>query len=164
MFVHCVRSRLTRSLLCSKHSSFSSIVRPLNIAFFGSDLFSKHILEHLHRLWMTKQSSIKHLEVVTTISSSNIIMKAAEQLQLTTHTWPEMDSLVSKSAPRFDLGILASFGQLLPKRLIESFPLGIINVHPSLLPRWRGSSPLIYTIASGDTIGGVSIMDIRPKQ
>jgi len=41
---------------------------------------------------------------------------------------------------------------------------GIINVHPSLLPRWRGSSPLIYTIASGDRIGGVSIMDIRPKQ
>ena len=43
-------------------------------------------------------------------------------------------------------------------------PSGIINVHPSVLPRWRGSSPLIYTIASGDPTGGVSIMDIRPKQ
>ncbi|UJR31437.1 hypothetical protein I4U23_018930 [Adineta vaga] len=141
----------------------TSIIKPLNVAFFGSDLFSMDILEHLYRLFSTDKSRIGHLEVVTTISTSNIVMRGAEKLQLPTHTWPQVDSLISKSPIQFDVGILASFGQLLPKRLIESFPLGIINVHPSLLPRWRGSSPLIYTIASGDQISGVSIMDIRPK-
>ncbi|CAF3817983.1 unnamed protein product [Rotaria sordida] len=155
--------RLIFYLLCFFLYLFFSIIKPLNVAFFGSDLFSMHILEHLHKLFINDKSRIKHLEVVTTVSSSNTVMHGAEKLQLITHTWSNIDSLISKSSVQFDLGILASFGQLLPKKLIESFPLGIINVHPSLLPRWRGSSPLIYTIASGDKIGGVSIMDIRPK-
>ncbi|CAF1190220.1 unnamed protein product [Rotaria sordida] len=163
MFICHVRYIVKRHIHLSKCFYSSSIIKPLNVAFFGSDLFSMHILEHLHKLFINDKSRIKHLEVVTTVSSSNTVMHGAEKLQLITHTWSNIDSLISKSSVQFDLGILASFGQLLPKKLIESFPLGIINVHPSLLPRWRGSSPLIYTIASGDKIGGVSIMDIRPK-
>lgn len=41
---------------------------------------------------------------------------------------------------------------------------GILNVHPSLLPRWRGASPIEHTILYGDTVTGISIMEIRPKQ
>jgi len=41
---------------------------------------------------------------------------------------------------------------------------GILNVHPSILPRWRGASPIIHTILSGDKETGISIMDIRPAQ
>lgn len=39
----------------------------------------------------------------------------------------------------------------------------MINVHASLLPRWRGAAPIIYAIMNGDTITGVSIMKIVPK-
>lgn len=39
---------------------------------------------------------------------------------------------------------------------------GIINVHPSLLPRWRGAAPIIYTLLHGDEISGVSLMRIKP--
>ncbi|CAF1254642.1 unnamed protein product [Rotaria magnacalcarata] len=163
MFIFYVRWPTSRHLRFPKCSYSTSIVKPLNVAFFGSDIFSMHILEHLYKLFANDKSRIKHLEVVTTISTSNTVMHGAEKLKLTTHIWPNTDALLSKSFVQFDIGILASFGQLLPKKLIECFPLGIINVHPSLLPRWRGSSPLIYTIASGDQIGGVSIMDIRPK-
>ncbi|CAF3352515.1 unnamed protein product [Rotaria socialis] len=163
MFIFYVRWTTSRHLRFPKCSHSTSIVKPLNVAFFGSDIFSMHILEHLYKLFANGKSPIKHLEVVTTISTSNTVMHGAEKLKLTTHIWPNTDALLSKSSVQFDIGILASFGQLLPKKLIECFPLGIINVHPSLLPRWRGSSPLIYTIASGDQIGGVSIMDIRPK-
>ena len=41
---------------------------------------------------------------------------------------------------------------------------GILNMHPSLLPRWRGASPIIHTILNGDPETGISIMEIRPKQ
>ncbi|XP_069078930.1 methionyl-tRNA formyltransferase, mitochondrial isoform X3 [Pleurodeles waltl] len=41
---------------------------------------------------------------------------------------------------------------------------GILNVHPSLLPRWRGSAPIYHTILNGDTVTGVTIMQIRPKR
>nr|XP_034829975.1 methionyl-tRNA formyltransferase, mitochondrial isoform X2 [Maniola hyperantus] len=39
---------------------------------------------------------------------------------------------------------------------------GMINVHPSLLPRWRGAAPMIYTLLHGDEVGGVSLMKIKP--
>jgi methionyl-tRNA formyltransferase len=82
-----------------------------------------HILEHLYHLFSNDKSRIQHLEVVTTVSSSNTVLRGAERLQLTTHTWPNTDAFISKSPVQFDLGILASFGQLLPKKLIETFPL-----------------------------------------
>ncbi|XP_017909149.1 PREDICTED: methionyl-tRNA formyltransferase, mitochondrial isoform X2 [Capra hircus] len=41
---------------------------------------------------------------------------------------------------------------------------GILNVHPSCLPRWRGPAPIIHTILHGDTIAGVTIMQIKPKR
>nr|XP_032512607.1 methionyl-tRNA formyltransferase, mitochondrial isoform X2 [Danaus plexippus plexippus] len=40
--------------------------------------------------------------------------------------------------------------------------LCMVNVHPSLLPRWRGAAPIIYTLMHGDTVGGVSLMKIKP--
>jgi len=63
----------------------------------------------------------------------------------------------------FDIGVVASFGHLIPADLIGMFPHGIINVHPSLLPRWRGASPLIYSILFGDQKVGVSVMKIMPR-
>ncbi|XP_068409734.1 methionyl-tRNA formyltransferase, mitochondrial isoform X2 [Eschrichtius robustus] len=41
---------------------------------------------------------------------------------------------------------------------------GVLNVHPSCLPRWRGPAPIIHTVLHGDTVAGVTIMQIRPKR
>jgi methionyl-tRNA formyltransferase len=123
MFIFYVRYIIHRHVHFSARSYSSSIIKPLNVAFFGSDLFSMHILEHLYHLFSNDKSRIQHLEVVTTVSSSNTVLRGAERLQLTTHTWPNTDAFISKSPVQFDLGILASFGQLLPKKLIETFPL-----------------------------------------
>jgi methionyl-tRNA formyltransferase len=54
--------------------------------------------------------------------------------------------------------VVAAFGQILPKSLLQCFPLGAINVHPSLLPRYRGAAPIQRAILSGDGLTGVSIM------
>lgn len=73
-------------------------------------------------------------------------------------------TLKDYSLPKsFDIGLVASIGYFIPGRLIRSFSQGIINAHPSLLPKYRGASPLQYTIMKGDTEGGVSIMDLDPK-
>jgi hypothetical protein len=106
-----------------RHVHSTRIVRPLNIVFFGSDLFSQRILEHLHRSSTTNQLFIQQLEVITTLSSTNLIRSYTDKHQLTTHIWPDVDSFVSKTSKQFDLGIVASFGQLLPRHVIESFPL-----------------------------------------
>jgi methionyl-tRNA formyltransferase/peptide deformylase len=58
------------------------------------------------------------------------------------------------------VGVLVSFGKIIPTHMIDLFTPGIINVHPSLLPRYRGPSPIESAIAHGDETTGVSIMQL----
>lgn len=62
-----------------------------------------------------------------------------------------------------DLLVVAAYGLILPKSILEAPRLGCINVHASLLPRWRGAAPIEHTILHGDRQTGVSIMRIVPK-
>lgn len=59
-----------------------------------------------------------------------------------------------------DLGVLASYGAILPNILLELFPLGILNIHPSLLPKYKGPSPVQTTILNGDTETGATIITL----
>ena len=59
-----------------------------------------------------------------------------------------------------DLGVVAAYGKLLPQWLLDLPRLGMINVHASLLPRWRGAAPVHRAILAGDEITGVSIMRV----
>lgn len=57
-----------------------------------------------------------------------------------------------------DLYVVAAFGQILPQAVLDIPRLGGLNVHASLLPRWRGASPIQHAIMAGDTRTGVTIM------
>lgn len=57
-----------------------------------------------------------------------------------------------------DLFIVTAYGRILSKRILDIPKLGCINVHASLLPRWRGAAPINRAIMSGDKVGGVTIM------
>ena len=58
------------------------------------------------------------------------------------------------------LGVAVAFGQLLPPAFLDSLPHGFVNVHFSLLPRWRGAAPVERAILAGDRATGVSLMRI----
>jgi methionyl-tRNA formyltransferase len=60
-----------------------------------------------------------------------------------------------------DLGVVVAFGQLLPVALLEALPLGFINLHFSLLPRWRGAAPVERAILAGDRETGVCVMQLE---
>ncbi|MBS0349854.1 MAG: methionyl-tRNA formyltransferase [Proteobacteria bacterium] len=62
-----------------------------------------------------------------------------------------------------DLLVVVAYGLLLSPSVLSLAPLGAINVHPSLLPRWRGSTPIQSTILAGDTIAGVSIIQLTTR-
>jgi len=62
-----------------------------------------------------------------------------------------------------DLIVVAAYGQILPKEILEIPKFGCLNVHPSLLPRWRGPSPIQYTILNGDEKTGVTIILMDEK-
>ena len=59
-----------------------------------------------------------------------------------------------------DLAVVVAFGQLLPKPVLDAVPNGFVNVHFSLLPRWRGAAPVERAILAGDTETGVCLMRI----
>jgi methionyl-tRNA formyltransferase len=57
-------------------------------------------------------------------------------------------------------GVLVSYGKIIPQATIDLFTPGIVNVHPSLLPKYRGPSPIESAILNGDATTGVSIMQL----
>jgi len=59
--------------------------------------------------------------------------------------------------------VLAAYGRIVPQAILDIFPLGIINVHPSLLPQYRGSSPIEQAILDGAAKTGVSLMRLVAK-
>lgn len=61
------------------------------------------------------------------------------------------------------IGVLVSYGKIIPQAIIDLFEPGIINIHPSLLPKYRGPSPIESAILHGDTETGVSIMQLSAE-
>ncbi|MBM7708480.1 methionyl-tRNA formyltransferase [Enterococcus lemanii] len=73
---------------------------------------------------------------------------------------PEMAEIIAM-AP--DLMITAAFGQFLPEKLLQAAKIAALNVHASLLPKYRGGAPVHYAIMAGDKETGVTIMEMIKK-
>ncbi len=72
----------------------------------------------------------------------------------------ELEELLAKDATlqNIKIGVLVDFGIIISKATIEHFSMGIVNSHFSLLPQWRGADPITYSILSGQSETGVSLM------
>ena len=68
------------------------------------------------------------------------------------------DALSRLGAARADALVVAAYGLLLPQAALDLAPLGALNIHASLLPRWRGAAPIQRALLSGDRETGISIM------
>ncbi|PNQ01818.1 methionyl-tRNA formyltransferase [Sphingobium sp. SA916] len=60
-----------------------------------------------------------------------------------------------------DVAVVAAYGLILPRPILEAPRLGCMNIHASLLPRWRGAAPIQRAILAGDNVTGVTIMDME---
>ncbi|MDE3096011.1 MAG: methionyl-tRNA formyltransferase [Chloroflexota bacterium] len=72
---------------------------------------------------------------------------------------PEPVEELRRLAP--DIGVIAAYGQILKQPVLDVPPLGVLNVHASLLPRWRGAAPIPAAILAGDAETGATIMRVR---
>ncbi|XP_077684023.1 methionyl-tRNA formyltransferase, mitochondrial [Eretmochelys imbricata] len=136
---------------------------PWRVLFFGTDDFAAESLRALEAAREPREEPlIDRLEVVTLPSPlprGLPVKNCTKQFQLPTHEWPD-----TGPNGQFDVGVVASFGRLLSEDLILQFPYGVLNVHPSYLPRWRGPAPIVHAVLHGDTVTGVTIMQIKPKR
>jgi methionyl-tRNA formyltransferase len=97
----------------------------------------------------TKSRKQKPLEVAELAKVNNIPVHMPER---------PLDIYDELAGYEADAGVLVAYGRIVPQKLIDLFPFGIINIHPSLLPKYRGPSPIESAIANGDETTGVSIM------
>ena len=62
-----------------------------------------------------------------------------------------------------DLAVVVAYGQIIPSKILELSKNGFINIHASLLPKWRGAAPIQRSIMSGENITGITIMKIEKE-
>ena len=74
----------------------------------------------------------------------------------------ELDQLFNSRSIKSQLGVLIDYGIIISSKVINYFPLGIINSHFSILPEWRGADPISFAILSGQKQTGVSLMQLVP--
>lgn len=140
----------------------------LSFVFFGTPAFSVLVLDRL------EQAKRRPLAVVCQPDRPQ--GRGRKQLDGPVKRWAEQREIevlqpAGQKEPAFlerfreigpDLGLVAAFGQILPRVLLQIPRLGFINVHPSLVPRYRGAAPIQWTLINGDDRGGVSILEVTP--
>ncbi len=142
------------------------LTAPLRLVFLGTPNFAVPTLERLveagHRVLAVitqpdrprgrrqetaappvKQAALRH----------NLAVYQPERVRR-----PEAVEFLRSLAP--DVMVVVGYGQIIPQSVIDIAPLGILNVHASLLPRYRGAAPVQWAIARGETRTGVTIMRI----
>src|SRR3546814_7250585 len=73
----------------------------------------------------------------------------------------DADVQAAFAALKADVAVVAAYGLILPKAILAAPGQGCLNVHASLLPRWRGAAPIQRAIWAGDNVTGVTIMDME---
>jgi methionyl-tRNA formyltransferase len=90
------------------------------------------------------------------------VKRAATELGLPVRTPAKAGQVAEEvAASGATLGVVVAFGQLLPARVFEAVAHGLVNVHFSLLPRWRGAAPVERAVLAGDAETGVCLMRIE---
>jgi methionyl-tRNA formyltransferase len=89
------------------------------------------------------------------------VAREAKRLQLpvlTPKTLRTDDAAGAMRAHGADAAVVVAYGLILPKAILEAFPLGCFNLHASLLPRWRGAAPIQRAVMAGDRETGATVM------
>ena len=138
----------------------------LRVVFFGTPGFAVPTLEHLlgsahhvagvvtqpDRPWGRGQRVSDGPVKALAVSAGLLVLQPARLAR--------EDFEAPLNALGGDLGVVAAYGRVLPDWLLASLRLGLINVHASLLPRYRGASPVHRAVMAGDRATGVTIMRV----
>jgi methionyl-tRNA formyltransferase len=141
------------------------VTAPAPTVFFGSGAFAVPILEELLRAPEVsivgvvtvpdRPAGRQHVPAPTPVAARARALGIPVLRPASLRTPAAVDSIRDL---RPGLGVLADYGRIVPPSILDLPAAGILNVHPSLLPRWRGASPIPATILAGDTETGVTVI------
>lgn len=144
----------------------------MNIAYFGSPELSARLLDVLHKhddlrvklvLTQPDKPAGKHLHLTPTNVKTYAINASLPVFdkEIGQTEQQEIQDLFKRY--NIDLCIVLAYGSIISGKLLTAVPYGYWNIHPSLLPKYRGASPTTYPIALGDNKTGVTLMYMNEK-
>ena len=144
--------------------NFSLNTKAPKFVFFGGADFSTEVLQYLLEAgWIpslvitNKPQPVGRRQILT--PSPVFDLAKQRQLPILEVAGLKGGEIVNQiQSTKSPLGILVALGMIVPQNLINVFSDGIVNIHPSLLPKWRGPSPIQYSLLNGDNETGVSLM------
>ncbi len=140
------------------------MTRP-RIAFFGTPAFAVPSLEAVHRIGdvvavvcQPDKPVGRGMQLTAPPAKARAIELGLEVHQPTKLKTPEFAAWMASL--RADVAVVVAYGRILPKAVLEGPRLGCVNVHGSLLPRWRGAAPIQWAVIAGDTETGIALMKL----
>ncbi len=136
----------------------------MNIIFFGTGEYTIPIVEVLKKhglsLVVTTESEARSPSLRSGVSGRGKFIEylKKEGVNFIVSDLKDQETVDQIGEIKPDIGILASYGTIISNEVIKLFPLGILNIHPSLLPKYRGPSPVQTAILNGDEKTGVTII------
>lgn len=139
----------------------------MRVVFFGTPAFSASFLEALANdaaidvvgVVCQPDEPIGRKKILTAPPTKTFAL--SQSIPVFQPTKLKDETFLSNVADlKADVAVIVAYGRILPKVLLDLIPRGFINVHPSLLPKYRGPSPMQAAIAAGDATSGVTIMKI----
>ena len=133
-----------------------SIVNKLRVVFFGGGRYVLPVLKTLNEHFKVA------LALTTEKNENEPISKFCAENKINCLRQSTFNKIVNGqlSIINAPVAILANFGLIIPKDVLDIFPKGILNIHPSLLPKYRGPTPVQTAILNGDKETGVTIIKL----
>lgn len=136
----------------------------MNIVFMGTPDFAVKSLEQIikdgHNVLAvyTKADAPKGRKMVLTPSDVKVCALEHNLTVYTPNSFKDEAEVERLNELAPDLIVVVAYGKLLPKAVLDIPKYGCVNVHGSILPKWRGAAPIQWTVLSGDEYGGVTTM------
>ena len=138
----------------------------MKIIFMGTPLFARIALERLIAsnyeviAIYTKPPTFSGRNYKENLSPVHLLGNKHNINVYTPHSFKEQGRVEEFQELGADIAVVAAYGLILPQKILDIPRHGCINIHPSLLPRWRGAAPIQRTIMSGDKNTAVCIMQM----
>jgi methionyl-tRNA formyltransferase len=141
--------------------------------FFGSPKFAQIVLEKLIKndlvplaLVCNPDKPFGRKKIITPPDTKKLVLENNLAIKIfQPQTKEDLENIFKndQDLAQISFGIVAAYSKIIPKSVIETFPKGIIGVHPSLLPKYRGPSPIQSAILDGQTESGVTLYLLDEK-
>ncbi|MFH1890401.1 MAG: methionyl-tRNA formyltransferase [Candidatus Kuenenbacteria bacterium] len=145
---------------------------PTKIIFFGTSEFAEVILDKLINVGAYRDTPLRIMAVVTQpdkpvgrkkIITPPLVKIFAEKNNLPVYQPENVGAYCNTPLQEADIFIVADYGEIISKKILDIPKYGALNVHPSLLPKYRGPSPIQTALLNGDKETGVTIIKMDEK-